>query len=103
MTGPISSRVWEMPGILSLVYLTIVGSVITFGSYYWLLQHMEVGRINLIAYLTPVFALTIGAGFAGETVGPAILGGTALVLSGVFLAGRAGGKPWTRSQIPGQD
>jgi len=79
---------WETPGVLSLLYLTLIGSVVTFGLYYWLLSHVEVGRANLVAYLTPVFALTIGSVVAHEPVTGGILVGGALVLSGVALAGR---------------
>ena len=82
--------VWEAPGIASLAYLTLIGSVVTFAGYYWLLQYMEVGRINLVAYCTPVMALAIGFFLGGETVTVAILGGAALVISGVVLAGRRG-------------
>ena len=41
-------------------YLAIVGSVIAFLLYYWLVQHMDVTKTMLIALVTPVIAVTLG-------------------------------------------
>jgi len=80
---------WSTTGTLTIVYLATFGTMVTFGFYFWLLRHMEVGKIALIAYLTPIVALAVGTYLGGETVTPAILGGTALVLAGVGVTSRA--------------
>lgn len=79
---------WAWPGLVVLAYLTLLGSVITFGGYFWLLARMEVGRANLIAYLTPIVALIVGYLFAGEQLTLFMILGSAMVLTGVAIASR---------------
>lgn len=69
----------------SLLYLSLMGTVLTFGVYLWLLRALPAYRLSVISYVTPIVALFVGATFGGEPVGPTTLGGTALVLGGVAL------------------
>lgn len=78
---------WTWPGVASVLYLTIFGSVIAFGGYYWLLQHMPVGRLALMAYLTPIVALLLGIFGAHEHMTTRIMIGAGMVLVGVAGAG----------------
>jgi drug/metabolite transporter (DMT)-like permease len=80
---------WSWPGVASIAYLTLFGSVVTFTGYFWLLRRMEVSRVNLIAYMTPLIALAVGVVFGGEPLPGRVLGGAALVLGGVAIANRA--------------
>lgn len=80
---------WSWPGVLSIAYLSILGSMITFAGYFWLLKRIAAGRAALVAYLTPLIALAIGALVGGEALTLPILLGTAMVLSGVAIANRA--------------
>jgi drug/metabolite transporter (DMT)-like permease len=81
---------WSWPGVGSIAYLTVVGSVVTFTGYFWLLRQVEVGRLNLLAYLTPLVALALGYFAAGETLTPRMAAGSALVLAGVAIANLRG-------------
>ena len=81
----------------SLAYLTIVGSVIAFLAYYWLIRNIDVTRVLLIPLITPLVALALGFVFLGEHVGwGTALGGTA-ILGGVALAVWNGGRAITES------
>src|SRR2546426_1641193 len=51
---------WTRMAFIALFYLAIVGSVIAFLLYYWLVQHMDVTKTMLIALVTPVIAVTLG-------------------------------------------
>ena len=84
---------WSWPGVWATVYLTVAGTVFTFGGYYWLLQHMRVSTLATIAYFTPVVALAVGAALGGEPLTWPILLGAALILSGTALVGRRQGRP----------
>ena len=42
------------------MYLVIVGSVIAFALYYWLVRNMDVTNTMLIALVTPVVAVILG-------------------------------------------
>jgi drug/metabolite transporter (DMT)-like permease len=79
---------WTPRAVLSVVYLALVGSVIAFLLFYWLLQRMDVTKVLLIALVTPVLALALGAAVLGERVGGRALVGTAMILGGISLGTR---------------
>ena len=86
----------------AIIYLGTVGSVLGFMLYYYMIKHMDTGRIALITLVTPVLALLLGHGLNNEAVLPQVWFGTAFILLGlglhrwgvqwlVYLS--AGGKP----------
>ncbi len=76
---------WSPAAIASVFYLALVGTVLAFGLYFWLLRHAPATRLSLIAYCTPVVAVTLGGTIGGEEIGLATLAGMALVFGGVGL------------------
>ena len=70
----------------ALVYLAIFGSAVTFSLYYWLMRHLPVTRVSLIAYLTPMLAVVIGTLWLHEPLTRRLGAGSGLVLAGVALA-----------------
>lgn len=76
---------WDRPAILALLYLSIVGSALTFSLYFWLLSHLPARRLALIAYVIPVVAVGIGI-LRGEPFTAQVLAGSAVVIVGVGLA-----------------
>ena len=78
--------VWTPLAVGSIVYLALVGTVFTFGVYMWLLRFVPAVRLSLISFVTPVFALLLGAAVGNEPLGPTTLLGAGVVLSGVALA-----------------
>lgn len=85
-----ASTTWTPKAIFSVAYLAIIGTVVTFGFYYWLLRYLPAYRLSLIAYITPAIALFLGAWLGHERIGPSTLGGTGLILAGVVLVARRG-------------
>jgi len=79
---------WSASAIGTVAYLAIIGSVVSFGIYFWLMRFDRATRLSIVAYVTPVVALGLGAAFHGETIGPLTIVGTGLILAGVWLAGR---------------
>ena len=43
--------------LISLLYLVVIGSVVAFALYYWLVRNMDVTNTMLIALVTPVVAV----------------------------------------------
>lgn len=76
---------WTAQAMGSVAYLALVGTVVTFGLYFWALRHAPAYRMSVIAYLTPALALTVGAVLGSEPVHLHTLGGVALILGGVAL------------------
>lgn len=71
--------------IWSLLYLIIVGSVITFSAYVWLLRVVSPTQVATYAYVNPIVALLLGAGFAGEVLTFQDLIGSLVIVVGVVL------------------
>lgn len=79
---------WTVPAIASTAYLAIVGTVVTFSIYFWLMRYAPAYQLSLIAFVVPAIALTLGAVVGNEPVGANTIGGTAAILVGVaFVLG----------------
>jgi drug/metabolite transporter (DMT)-like permease len=81
-----SAAVLSPTAIGSVAYLAIVGTVVTFGIYYWLLRYVAASRLSLIAYVTPAIALWLGWAVGGEPLAASTIAGSALILLGIALA-----------------
>ena len=79
------TTIWNSTSIITLVYLAIFGTVITWTIYFWLYNHISVNQISTLGLVPPVFASIIGWIFLGETYGYELFIGGALVLLGVYL------------------
>ncbi len=74
------ARTWQ-----SILYLSVVGSVLGFVLFYYVLQHLETGKVMLVTLITPVLALLIGQGFNGEHIPPVVWLGTCCILLGMAI------------------
>lgn len=77
--------VWPERALAATVYLGVFGSVFGFALYYYMIKHMEAGRIALITLITPVLALLLGHGLNDEAVLPQVWLGTASIILGLCL------------------
>lgn len=75
----------EPRAVASVVYLALMGTVLTFTLYFWVLRTSSVVSLSLIAYVTPAIALVVGAGLGEERVTGWTIGGLALILLGCGL------------------
>ncbi|MBI4807756.1 MAG: DMT family transporter [Nitrosomonadales bacterium] len=71
--------------VAATVYLGTFGSVLGFALYYYLIKHMEAGRVALITLITPVLALLLGHALNNEAVLPQVWLGTASIVCGLCL------------------
>jgi drug/metabolite transporter (DMT)-like permease len=69
--------------VWALGYLTIVGALVGFLSYTYLLQHVPPTKVATYAYVNPVVALLLGWALAGETISARSLVASLLVLAAV--------------------
>lgn len=76
---------WTATAVISLFYLAIVGSVIAFVLYYWLVRKMDVTKTMLISLVTPVTAVILGMLVLHEQMHWRTLIGGALIISGIGL------------------
>ena len=78
--------VWDMVSISALLYLTLVGSALAFGIYFWMLQHTEATTVSFVTVISPVIAVFIGAIVLSERLTGLQIVGSFFVLSGVLLS-----------------
>jgi drug/metabolite transporter (DMT)-like permease len=76
---------WTPTAILALAYLVIIGSVIAFTLFYWLVRHMDVTNTMLISLVTPVIAVILGMIVLHERLNWRLIAGTALIISGIGM------------------
>jgi drug/metabolite transporter (DMT)-like permease len=76
---------WTMMALVALFYLAIVGTVVAFLLYYWLVQHMDVTKTMLIALVTPVGAVMLGMVVLDEQMNWRTLVGGGLIILGIGL------------------
>jgi drug/metabolite transporter (DMT)-like permease len=76
----VSLRSW-----LGLLYLIVLGSLVAFSAYVWLLRVSTPARVSTYAYVNPVVAVLLGAAFAGEALTARMAVAAAVIVSGVAL------------------
>ena len=76
---------WNAASVGALLYLAVMGSAVTFSLYYWLLSHLPVKRMALIAYIIPIVAVFIGW-LVEEPLTARMMIGSALVIGAVAVA-----------------
>jgi drug/metabolite transporter (DMT)-like permease len=90
---------------LALSYLIVVGSVVVFVLYIFVLRHWAASRAAYTFVLVPVVTVVLSAWLDDEPVGAGLLLGGSLVLAGVYVGAlRPGGsrpRPGARSAIEG--
>lgn len=77
---PAAAETWAAVG-----YLVVVGSGVVFVLYVLVLRHWEASRVAFGFVLIPFVTVTLSAWLDDEPLGPGLLLGGVLVLSGVYL------------------
>src|SRR5207253_66623 len=72
----------------AFIYLVLIGAIVGYAAYIWLLRHCDPAKVATYAYVNPVVAVLLGTFFAGETLtlrtvlaAAVILGSVALVIT----------------------
>lgn len=77
---------WSGRVITAVVYLGVFVTVGAFGLYNWGISKVPATRAAVFINLVPVFAVFMGWGILGESLGVSQLAGSAVIAAGVFLA-----------------
>ena len=84
----VSTRSW-----LALAYLALLGGVVAFTAYTWLLRHTSASRVATYAYVNPVVAVFLGWALASEPLTPRVLAAAAIIVGAVALITLYGARP----------
>ena len=92
LTGSVASgeRLEQAPdaaGWFALAYLTLLGSIVAFSAYLYLLKHVRPAAATSYAYVNPVVAVLLGVTFAGERIGTEEWLAMTVIVSAVVLIG----------------
>jgi len=88
VTGELRSfhpRAISMLSLASFSYLVIIGAVVGYTAYIWLLRHCEPAKVATYAYVNPIVAVLLGAAFAGEKLSMRVLIAAALIIGSVAI------------------
>ena len=81
---------WRVPkwpeGIGAILYLALLGSVLTFVTWQWLLKEADATSLSFVALITPITALLLGTTVGSETFDAIDLVGSAIVLGGIYVS-----------------
>ena len=76
---------WTWSAVWAVFYLAVVGTIVAFWLYYWLLKRVESTKAMTIALVTPLVAVFVGAVALDERLLPRTFFGGALILGSVCL------------------
>jgi drug/metabolite transporter (DMT)-like permease len=93
--NPVNFR-WTRQAVICVVFLAIVGSILAFWLYYWLLSKIDVSKAMMISFVTPLVAVFVGSFFGEKLNIQTFLGGMLVLLSVLLIII----KPiWQRRQL----
>jgi drug/metabolite transporter (DMT)-like permease len=69
----------------AFVYLVLVGAIVGYTAFIWLLRHCDPSKVATYAYVNPVVAVLLGAFFAGETLTVRTALAAAIIIASVAL------------------
>jgi drug/metabolite transporter (DMT)-like permease len=79
---------WSARSILGLVYLILIGSVVGYTAYAWLLANAPLGQVSTYAYVNPVVAIALGVVVLDEHLTVRVVLGALLILAAVAFVVR---------------
>jgi drug/metabolite transporter (DMT)-like permease len=89
--GAIDLAAVSLRSLLALCYLIVVGSIVAFNAFTYLLERVPASRLSTYAYVNPVVAVILGWLLAGEPLTARTLAGAAVIVAAVamVIAGQA--------------
>jgi drug/metabolite transporter (DMT)-like permease len=72
--------------LIAFTYLVLIGSLVAFSAYAWLLKNVRISVVATYAFVNPVVAVALGTVFLDEAIGwTTVLAGAAIVLAVVLI------------------
>jgi drug/metabolite transporter (DMT)-like permease len=76
---------WSARSIFGLVYLIVLGSIVGYSAYAWLLANAPISQVSTYAYVNPVIAIALGVIVLDESLTVRIAAGAVLILVSVAI------------------
>jgi drug/metabolite transporter (DMT)-like permease len=92
--GTMEPAAFSLESVAAWLYLAVVGSLVGFTAYAWLLRNAPISKVVTHQYVNPLVAILLGAALLGEELSLTTGLGAALIVGSVFVAvSREGRKP----------
>ena len=83
--GPVRFEAHGGDVVAALVYLIVIGSLVAYNIYTWLLRVAPFGLVSTYAYVNPVVAVLAGSIILSEPISAQLVAGAAVVVAGVAI------------------
>lgn len=87
--GELDRSAFALDSLLAWGYLVVVGSLVGFSAYAWLLRVAPISLVVTHQYVNPLVAIALGMLLLGERPSPWTLAGALLVVGAVYVAVRS--------------
>jgi drug/metabolite transporter (DMT)-like permease len=95
--GTVDPAGFTLESVAALLYLGLVGSLIGFTAYAWLLRNAPISKVVTHQYVNPLVAIALGAALLDEQITLTTALGAALIVGSVFVAVRQERPPAERT------
>ncbi|RLZ12626.1 DMT family transporter [Faecalibacter macacae] len=76
---------WSTKSLLSMLYLAIFGSVITFYAFHYALSKISPVQVSILSYINTIIAILLGWLILDETITAKFIIAACLIITGVFV------------------
>jgi drug/metabolite transporter (DMT)-like permease len=88
--GEYDDAAFTTDALLATAYMVVVGSLIGFSAYVWLLKTVPASTVSTYAYVNPVIAVFLGWAFNDESItGRTLVAGAAIVIGVALMVSRS--------------
>jgi drug/metabolite transporter (DMT)-like permease len=84
--GQVEADSFAAKPVAAWIYLVLVGSLVAFSAYAWLLKNVRISVVSTYAFVNPVVAVSLGAWFLDESITPTkVIAGASIVAAVVLI------------------
>src|SRR5206468_1558487 len=87
--GQVHPGRFSTDSVLAFAYLVVIGSIVAYSAYAWLLTNVPVSKVGTYAYVNPAIAILLGWLVLGETVTGLTLVGATIIVAAVAVVVRS--------------
>jgi drug/metabolite transporter (DMT)-like permease len=92
--GQIDTHAVELKSVLALAYLVLIGSLVAYTAYAWLLQNAPISKVATYAFVNPMIAIFLGSVFLSEDITVTIAAAAIVIVASVAaIVRQESGKP----------
>jgi drug/metabolite transporter (DMT)-like permease len=86
--GSVDPGAFSLESVAAWLYLGVVGSLVGFTAYAWLLRNAPISKVVTHQYVNPIVAIALGALLLDERLTLSVAAGAALIVGSVFAVVR---------------